>query len=419
MGRGRGAARPMKGVSGSPRTSGRGRVGRIGDTEVQMTVRSVGVRTWLRRLAAVAVAAASFAGGAPAEASLPQVEPPRLVLTGPGAISVKHVVKSAETVSTRFAFGDPGFDASVIDGPALTGTYTLAAPQSVKRVCVLTQPSLDAFAAWLGSRISLAIPDLPAVAVTVDSYTMVVSFGPTRPARKLAATFNVHVSVNGGTAVAGTYKLKGNAVPRRVLVLDDGAAGQIVEEALRAAHHVPLHGGRYYEWDGLSPSLDEVETVIFLEGQDYGRKLTPTADALLASYVRAGGGLVRTEWAAYDYAGSPGQAVDALMPVEAPKREYAYEGAVWKVTERKHPLVKGFPARFALTKFGSSDVVPIQGATVVAELTRTAGTFPAITFAAFGDGTVVHVNHYMNEKGGAIPAVVLKMLVNAVAFTAP
>lgn len=363
-------------------------------------------------VALVLCAALVTAGGGPRVAT-----GVKAFLSGRSTLKVKGLITHKGFPTLRFDVADPTFTAKPPGGRPLAGTCQTDPKNQTKRTCTFDQGELAAWGLILADELSLA--GNPPSVVTITKQTTKLTLGDSRKKKKLALTFSIEVSVNGGAALSGTFKMNGNAVPRRVLVLNDTEAGTQVENALRRAKHLPISGGNYYEWDGANPSLDDVEVVILLSGEIYSNPLLPAADAALAAFVQAGGGLVRTEWSAYQAGATPSQAVDALLPVRLPDSSAYAAGSTWMVTNPKHPLVKGLKKTFAVPDAGISNVQLVAGATVVAELVDVDGTFPAVTFAAAGAGTVVHVNHDMTYSTNVILPAILKVLVNSVSFLAP
>jgi hypothetical protein len=85
--------------------------------------------------------------------------------------------------------------------------------------------------------------------------------------------------------------------------------------------------------------------VVYLDGYDYGSILTPEADAALAAFITGGGGLVITEWAAYD-SGDPlwNPGIRAFMPVTYAD-DYGY-GSNWIASDPNHPLAAWLPGQW-------------------------------------------------------------------------
>jgi hypothetical protein len=340
-------------------------------------------------------------------------------LTGPVRVAVRAVPREIATESFRFEFDGDRFTATPLGGSALAGSFRASRRSPSRLVCRFSRLSLDALGVRLAAAASAAIEGHPSVTAHVRGQSLVVALGETRASQTLRASFGVTFAGGGRRPVPGRCVIRGNAVPRRVLLLDDAQSGPQVAAALRAAGDVVVEGGNYYEWDGSSPALADAETVVWLQGWRYSNPLESAADDALSAFVTGGGGLVRTEWAAWNRGAVTGTSADALLPVTATDKKYEYTTVDVAVTDGASPLVRGLPSAFTLADVGSADVTAIPGATVVAQLTRGHGTFPAVTYATFGQGTVVHVNHDLTYTSATIAPETLRILVNAAEFTAP
>ncbi|MCI0365722.1 MAG: hypothetical protein L0219_17820 [Phycisphaerales bacterium] len=202
--------------------------------------------------------------------------------------------------------------------------------------------------------------------------------------------------------------------PVKVLLLGDGNAEAQVQPALEDACISVTFGGTYFEWDGVSPNINTFDVVVFLNGWFYDELMTPGGAAALAGFVAGGGGLVFTEWVAFSsYWGLCSPEVAALTPVISPNGGYDY-GSTWTALDAGHPLVANMPPSwFDIGGFSYTQAKP--GTTVVA--TGTDGV-PVISFSTESGGTVVHLNHGLNEAPGAVTPTLLQLLVNAANFAA-
>ncbi len=200
--------------------------------------------------------------------------------------------------------------------------------------------------------------------------------------------------------------------PNVLLLGDAGSEGQVMQ-ALRSADHNVIYGGLYYEWDGVDPDIDAFDVVVYLDGYEYGNEMLPAAEAALSTFVAAGGGLVITEWSAYDdYSESLSPGVSALMPVTSPEGDYDY-GNDWIVTvDPAHLLSAWLPDQW-WDAAGFSYVVAHESATVAIEDT---GGNPMLTYRTDTGGTVIHVNHELTYTTERISRNALQVLVNAVEF---
>lgn len=198
-----------------------------------------------------------------------------------------------------------------------------------------------------------------------------------------------------------------------VLLLDDGSAGDQVAEALREQGHTVTEAGRFWEWPGTR--LVRHDVVVMLQGTLDARVLSVAADEALVNFVAAGRGLVRTELAVTQ-SRIDAMAIDDALPVTGRGGDPAVQE--WHVLERGHDLVEGVGERWTETGF-SAQVRAAAGATVVAA--TQGGANPLLTFKRAGPdgGMVVHVNHDLRASGPQLSDAVLRILSNAVTFSAP
>ncbi len=218
--------------------------------------------------------------------------------------------------------------------------------------------------------------------------------------------------IESGRAARGLLALLsacGTAVGADVLLLGDGGSETQVQSALEAAGHLVTFAGPYSTWDGSG--LGSVDTVIYLDGVNYGLGLTPAADAALAAFVTSGGRLVMTEWTAYDeFQNHVGPQVSQLMAINSPTGAFG-SNTTWTVALPNHPLAAGLPSSWSDAAGFSSFVVAHPNATVV--ITGNSG-YPMLAYRADVGGAVVHVNHDMTYTTPTIDPNALQILVNAV-----
>ncbi len=168
----------------------------------------------------------------------------------------------------------------------------------------------------------------------------------------------------------------GSCRPGRVLVLDDTGGTTLLAD-LQAAGFAAADGGRYYWWD-QSPDLSNFDTILWLEGKEhnYGKPLLPGIDQLIADFVAAGGGLVRTEWGIWSAATQrvlgntvTNPASIGVTPVALPTVVRSKDaGSSWTVTNAASPLTRNLPATFAATG-GYTVLALLPGSEAVATYT--------------------------------------------------
>ncbi len=186
----------------------------------------------------------------------------------------------------------------------------------------------------------------------------------------------------------------------RVLVLDDRGATTLLAD-LQMEGFDAVDGGLYYEWN-QSPNLSNFDTILWLEGTNFGNPLLPGVDQLFVDFVKAGGGLVRTGWGVWytGYQKELGRTVNPLtvplMPVGLlPNAPYDLDGAdTWTITAPSSPLVRGISAPTFAATGGYALYEPLPGSEIVATTTdsRALEPVPVLSYTTIHGGTTVHVN---------------------------
>lgn len=220
---------------------------------------------------------------------------------------------------------------------------------------------------------------------------------------------------DGGRAKLGLYffGLNGEAQafdPIDVLLLGDGRSQFALEGALLDAGYRVTTVAHYADWDGARPDAAKFDVVLYLDGFDHGRGLSPRADVALADFVADGGGLIRTEWSLWSGVVNP--RTDPLLPVVY-RGSYRY-GATWLPAIADHPMVQGLPASWD-DPAGYTFAAAVPGATVVI---GTPDGWPLLTYGSAAGGTVVHVNHSLTYDGVELDPNLVRLFVNATAFAA-
>jgi hypothetical protein len=236
---------------------------------------------------------------------------------------------------------------------------------------------------------------------------------------RVSGRFNLVVSSEewNGVTREGALTLQGRGSliePKRVFLLGDTDAEDQVTEALEAAGHEVTFAGHYAEWDGMNPSPEGHDVILFLEGRSYGQPLLPAASGAILDYVRRGGGLIRTEWGAWSapYKEEP-EPVDDLLPVAAlPGGDYDYASR-WKAEKSRHPLTFGLPETGWTDGAGYTYLEPRRGAKVVLMGNE---VVPMLTWDREWRGRVVHLNHDMTYWTDEVSRQALDLLLNAVEF---
>ena len=200
----------------------------------------------------------------------------------------------------------------------------------------------------------------------------------------------------------------------RVLLLGDGEAELQVQPALEAAGFDVTLVDYYYNWDGVTPNVNDFDVVVLLDGEAYGYELSEAAGDALQAFVAKGCGFVMTEWTAYDvcYEDKTGAVADLMPVTSAPDCSYDY-GFDWLVTGT-HSLTSSVPSSW-YDDATSGYVDPYPGTIV---LMRDPDDTPLLSFSTELGGTVIHLNHDMTYTTDTMEPNALQLMVNAVGFSA-
>lgn len=175
-------------------------------------------------------------------------------------------------------------------------------------------------------------------------------------------------------------------VPIQVLILEEGSGSASVGDMLETLGADIVRGPLFAEWDAVDPGLDDIDSVIWMEGRNYSSDMGAEAQTALADFVADGGGLVRTEWSTYS--ANEGSA-DVLLPVDAPDSDYEY-GNTWTRVVADHPIGASLDAEFDIEGAGFSVVQADEGSIIV---WSGAEDNPLLTVTESFGGRVVHINH--------------------------
>lgn len=196
-----------------------------------------------------------------------------------------------------------------------------------------------------------------------------------------------------------------------VLIIGDNGSQTDVAAVLQAAGFGIEYVVDDAVYDGTNPAPDGYTAVVLLDGVDYGDNMPFTGQEALVNYVNNGGGLVFTEWIAYEYSSNRyttfGQ---TLIPV------YRTSGITSTETYsiiKTHPITEGLPMSFSVS--GGSNIGTASSGTVLVQGTA-AGD--AVTLKEVGFGKVVQFAIASNYLGYH-PFLIDEMqtlLVNAVNF---
>ncbi|MFH1811900.1 MAG: hypothetical protein ABIJ09_24390 [Pseudomonadota bacterium] len=225
-----------------------------------------------------------------------------------------------------------------------------------------------------------------------------------------AAAEDAASSDAGGPPCAFPMTLDNDACrPVRVMLFADGSgAASTLMSALIGAGFDVVSGGIYHTWDGANPSLAGRDTILALQGTDYNNEFGGVAQVAIPSFVAAGGGLVRTEWAAWRRSGD---AVTVLMPVVGTTG--FVRTFTWSILDATHPLARGLENNFFSKASRANVDLRGQAVTVIESLDGS----PIASYTKEHGGTSVHLNHDVTFTAVLEPECIALYL-NAVWFSA-
>jgi hypothetical protein len=190
-------------------------------------------------------------------------------------------------------------------------------------------------------------------------------------------------------------------IPYRVLILEESVDSLVIGQALEALGAEVVEGPGFGAWDGADPALDDVDAVLWFEGVSWFDVMGDAAQTALAEWVANGGGLVRTEWAAF-VSGSRSGPADALLPV-------TYDGTyTFGNTWRR--VVPGAFVGESLDDVFTDDVAGWASVTPIAEADvdwQDEDGVPLVASTTTFGGRVVYVNHDATHSGAIGPDMVV------------
>jgi len=211
---------------------------------------------------------------------------------------------------------------------------------------------------------------------------------------------------------------------KNVLLLEDDSSSEtaVLAAAITAAGYAVTQSTvPSYQYTGANPALTGYGAVIVLAGgpaaTSYTTDMPLAGQQAIVSFLKAGNGVVFTEWAAYQVANGRWA---TLAPYVLLQRTEAFEGQVTYTVDSSFassPLWSGLPASFT---FASSSNVGVTK--VAAGVTRIAGSPQAVDAVAIMDtgvGRVVHVAHAGNyAPNGWTNSNMQTLMANAVGWVA-
>jgi hypothetical protein len=176
------------------------------------------------------------------------------------------------------------------------------------------------------------------------------------------------------------------------LVIGDGVTEDSVTPLLTSrGHTVSLFPGNDSAFDG-TVDLSPYDAVILLDGEGYNAGMPVTGQNALKAYVGAGGGLLLTEWVAFEFDNRRYAEMGELIPL---RRTTGDNGTDTYIVELAHEVTAGLPASFSIPPQGYNVGSAVSGEVLVTGVE--AGD--AVVVDAFGEGRIVQLATAGNYSG--------------------
>lgn len=176
-----------------------------------------------------------------------------------------------------------------------------------------------------------------------------------------------------------------------ILLIDDGGSASDITPILTNAGYTVTTVSDDANYDGTNPSPDGFSAVILTDGVSYDGDMPVSGQDALVNYVNNGGGLLFTEWIAYEY--SSGRYTNFGSLISIP-RTNGTEGPDTYTVIQSHPITDGLPSSFSFSS-GSNVGTAISGTVLITG--NACG--PAVVANAVGNGRVVQYAMAANYNG--------------------
>lgn len=223
-----------------------------------------------------------------------------------------------------------------------------------------------------------------------------------------------------------------NVAPKRVLVVADAdtpGTAALIASLTAAGYQVTERTPPEFEWNGLTPSPDNFDCIIHLDGATLEQPLPVATQVILNKWVQAGGGFIAAQWDGFEREVSQGGQQTSMPDIVL----QGWGGTeddncgncdmIWTVEpgQESHPVLAGLPSPFAFWAEGHDAgpqvVYDVQPSVV---LMRSPSGGPGVLAREFGNGRVVQLAVAPNTFDGTslLDPGIQKLYVNAVAWAA-
>jgi PKD repeat protein len=221
---------------------------------------------------------------------------------------------------------------------------------------------------------------------------------------------------NSGAAEATFELLERGFIPsgvgKSILVLRDGISENDVIAILTSAGFNVITGPLEYQYDGTNPPLINIGVVVLLDGNSYDKDMPANGQTALRNFVLNGGGLVLTEWFAYE---RDNGRYSYMSDLQILARSNGTMGSEIYTVVASHPVVEGLPFSFGIPVNGHNIGHAINDGVVVA---TGSSSGDAVVIKEVGPGRVVQMSTATGYDGqNPWNTEMQQLLVNTVQWT--
>ncbi|MGE5048157.1 MAG: HYR domain-containing protein, partial [Deltaproteobacteria bacterium] len=223
-----------------------------------------------------------------------------------------------------------------------------------------------------------------------------------------------------------------NLPSKRVLLVSDSdtpGTAALVASLTAAGYQVTERTPPEFEWDGLTPSPNNFDCIIHLDGSTLTQPLPAATQVILNNWVQGGGGFIAAQWDGFerevDQGGQQTSMPDIVLQGWGGTTDDNCGNCdmTWTVEpgQEAHPVLAGLPSPFSFWAEGHDAgpqvIYDVQPSVV---LMRSPSGGPAVLAREFGTGRVVQFAVAPNTFDGSSLADpgIQKLYVNAVAWAA-
>lgn len=179
-----------------------------------------------------------------------------------------------------------------------------------------------------------------------------------------------------------------------ILIIKNGGTENDVASILSGAGMSTTITVYDYEWDGTNPPPDNFDAMVLLNGRyGWASGMSTSGQTALINYVQNGGGLLITEWVAYEYANGRYASMGDLIIIR--RSSGSWYTPTYQVVQA-HDITANLPSAFTLPYHAGNVGSAIAEATV---LITASGVGDAVAVREYGQGRIVQFAMAGNYEG--------------------